>query len=178
VLDIFRGNGNTLVPRQVSVQVVDARGEVSDTSARADTLLVGRGFRVNGPVRQAPDDLVEPRTVIRYSADQRNAALLLSRYLAGFAVYQEVTGLRRLELTLGADYAGVLAEPRAENDLIGVFPGLGGVNVTTLPPATSSTAAGGATGATPTVGTATTAPAAPTTTSGIIGRPPEGVACR
>ncbi len=181
VLDLFRGQGNTLEPKHVTVRIVDARGKVEEAT-RPDVLLVGRGFRVSGRTQQAPSGSGEVRTVVRYSADQRNAALLLARYLEADPAYQEVTGLKTLEVTLGSDYRGVFAEPLPEDALIGKFPGVGGVSATTVPPTTAAPPA--STGGGPTTHgavsgtTSTVAPAAPDTTAGIYGRPPEGVTCK
>ena len=186
VLDVFRGNGNTLQPKQVSVEIVDARGKVEDNT-RPDTLLQGRGFRI-GRVAQSTSG-IEPRTIVRFSSDQRNAALLLSRYLLADPVYQEVTGLKQLTLTLGSDYKGVLLLAKTEDDMRGTFPGLGGTGNTIAPTSSTTTRPGAPTttgGVSRTtvsspVTSTTVAPvvqAAPTTTSGIYGRPPDGVSCK
>ena len=178
-LDIFRGFGNTLQPRQVTVEIVDARGKVEDNT-RVDTLLQGRGFRINGRIQQGAGP-VEQRTIVRYSADQRNAALLLSRYLWADPIYQEVTGLKKLTLTLGLDYQGVLLLAKTEADLAGKFPGLGDA-VVPAPPPTTTPAGGAARTSVPSPSTTVTLPPsftpAPTTTSGIYGRPPDGVVCK
>ena len=132
--------------------------------------------------------LVEPQTIIRYSADQRLGALLVARNLAANPVYQEVTGIKQLSVTLGRDYEGVLLLPKTEDDLVGTFPGLGGkagvtVAPTTTTPPTTSRGASRSTvpSSSTTITTTTVVPsvqAAPTTTSGIYGRPPDGVACK
>jgi LCP family protein required for cell wall assembly len=190
VLDIFRGNGNTLEPKQVTVEIIDARGKV-DEQAKPDALLVGRGFRVNGRTQTPKDGATEPRTIVRYSADQRNAALLLSRFLWADPIYQEVTGLKKLQLTIGSDYQGVYLIAMPEETLAGKFPGVGGLAATTTSTtAAPTTTARGATTTTARGATTTTArgattttttlapPSGPSTTSGIYGRPPEGVTCK
>jgi LCP family protein required for cell wall assembly len=138
-LDIFRGQGNTLEPKQVTVSIVDSRVKADDTT-KADTLLQGRGFHINGRIVQSTGG-VQERTIVEYSADQRNAAL---------------------------------------------------VPATTTTPAPTTTARtattttrGGSTTTARSTGTSTTTVTlpqsfvpAPTTTSGIIGRPPDGVTCK
>jgi LCP family protein required for cell wall assembly len=169
ILDVFRGNGNTLQPDQVTVKVLDARGPITET-AKPDALLAGRGFRLSGHIQQSTGPR-QDRTVIEYSADQRTAALLLARYLWADPNYQEITGLKQLTVTLGPDYQGVLLVPKPETELQSKFPG-----VTTSTP-TSPPAVGATPPSTPT--TADRSPAsAPTTTSGISGRPPDGVTCK
>jgi LCP family protein required for cell wall assembly len=181
ILDVFRGNGNTLEPKQVSVEIIETRAKPDDTT-KVDTLLSGRGFKIKSSTKQTAS--TEPRTVVRYSADQRNGALLLGRHLIGNLVYQEVTGLNKLTLTVGADYAGVLLLAKTEADMAGSFPGVtaAGATSTTAPPAPTTTQRGTATTAAsaPTT-TAAASPAngaAPTTTSGIYGKPPDGVTCK
>jgi LCP family protein required for cell wall assembly len=177
ILDVFRGNGNTLQPKQVTVELVETRVKPDDTT-KVDTLLSGRGFKIKNHVTQSTAG-VEPHTILRYSADQRAAALLLSRYLISDPIYQEVTGLNKLTLTLGADYGGVLLLAKTEADMAGKFPGEGTAVATTVPP-TTTTLRGGSGGTTPTT-TVALAPSfvpAPTTTSGIYGQPPDGVTCK
>ena len=171
ILDVFRGKGDTLQPDQITIKIVDARGPVTET-AKPDTLLTGQGFHINGHTQQATGPH-QPQTIIEYSADQRNAALLLARHLWADPTYQEITGLKQLTVTLGADYQGVLLLPKTETDLQGKFPGL---NTTTTPTTTTSPKT-----ATTTTTAATPDPPpnnAPTTTSGIYGRPPDGVTCK
>jgi hypothetical protein len=184
ILDVYRGNGNTLQPKQVTVEIIDSRIKPTDTT-KADTLLSGRGFKIRS-VAQQSNAGVEPRTILRYSSDQRNGALLLSRYLIGVPVYQEVTGLNKLTLTLGSDYAGVLLLAKTEADMAGQFPGLSSASGATAAPTTAPVptttlrgASGAASGAATTaVAVAPTVGQAPTTTSGIYGKPPEGVTCK
>lgn len=179
ILDIFRGNGNTLQPKQVTLSIVDGRGKVEENT-KADALLQGRGFRINGRIQTS--SAVEQRTIVRYSADQRNAALLLSRYLWADPIYQEVTGLKALNLTLGLDYQGVYLLAKTEADLQGKFPGLGDVVASTVPRSTTTTPGGSSktsvTSPSTTVNLPPSFTPAPTTTSGIYGRPPDGVSCK
>ena len=185
-LDIFRGLGSTLEPRQVKFDLIDARGKVVENS-KPDTLLAGRGFRINGSVKISPGP-VQPRTVVQYSADQRDGALLVSRYLWADPTYQEVTGLGKLQITLGSDFQGILLLAKTEQDMAGTFPGLGTPGVTTSTTAASTTSHGsskssGVSSSTTSTSTTTTTasappPDAPTTTSGIYGRPPDGVTCK
>ena len=185
ILDVYRGNGNTLQPAQVTVEIIDSRVKPTDTF-KIDTLLSGRGFKIRSMAQQSNAG-VEPRTVLRYSSDQRNGALLLGRYLIGVPVYQEVTGLKKLTLTLGSDYAGVRLQAKTEADMAGTFPGLSGASGTAAAasakapaPATTLRGAGGAaSGAvTATLAVAPTVGQTPTTISGIYGKPPEGVTCK
>ena len=169
ILDVFRGKGDTLRPDQVNVKIVDARGPVTE-NAKADTLLAGRGFHINGHLQQGTGNH-QPQTIIEYSADQRNAALLLARNLWADPTYREVTGLKQLTVTLGADYQGVLLLAKPEADLQGKFPG-----VTTAATPTTTTSG---TATTTTITTPDPPPnTAPTTTSGIYGRPPDNVTCK
>jgi LCP family protein required for cell wall assembly len=178
VLDIFRGNGNTLEPQQVTVEITEGRGKTNDF-VKADTLLWGRGFRIKGPIQQGTGP-VEARSIVRYSADQRNAALLVSRYLRADPVYQEVTGLRKLTLTLGLDYQGVNENPVPEAALAGKFPGVGGAAAptTTVAATPRVTSAAVPTSTTVAAPSPTSGANAPTTTSGIYGKPPDGVSCK
>jgi LCP family protein required for cell wall assembly len=168
ILDVFRGKGDTLQPDQVTVKIVDARGPVTETT-KPDALLAGRGFQISGHIQQSTGPRAQ-RTVVEYSADQRNAALLLARYLWADPSYQEVTGLKQLTVTLGGDYQGVLLVPRPETELQSKFPGVVG-SAASSPPSTLGATA-------PTTTASQLATPAPTTTSGISGRPPDGVTCK
>jgi LCP family protein required for cell wall assembly len=172
ILDIFRGLGNTLQPDQVNIQkVFDARGKV-DEPAKPDKVLRDHGFTVVTNIRAAGGD-PQPRTTLRYSPDQRNAALLLARYLGVRPNFVVDSGLKQLELTVGTDWAGVRDDPRPEEEFAGLVPGVPGASTTTAAPTTT------ARNGDPTT-TTTAAPAEPEPESsgaGIIGRPPEGVSC-
>jgi LCP family protein required for cell wall assembly len=164
ILDVYRGKGNTLEPRQVSVQLTDARGKVTEP-VKPSAALGQLGFSVT--TKAAPSGTTEARTVIAYSADQRAGALLLSRFFVAEPVLQEVTGVRTLRATVGLDFEGLLPEAKPE------------------PTATATAATGTANGTaaapptTPSIeAPSTPAPDAPTTTSGIYGRPPEGITCK
>jgi LCP family protein required for cell wall assembly len=190
-LDIFRGLGNTLEPRQVTVKVLDARGKI-DEPIRPDTLLQGRGFQIQGGRMRAAGGDVQARTTITYSADQRNAALLLARHLVSHPQFVETTGLRQLTLTVGTDWQGLVLVPWPEDTFAGTVPGVvttapapndnaGGAAPTTSAPTTTAKGASGGNGTTtaPSEPTTTTPPAGndTSTTQGIIGRPPDGVTC-
>lgn len=174
ILDIFRGIGNTLQPDQVVVQkVFDARGRVDDP-VKPDALLAEKGFQIANKIRAAGGD-PQARTTITYSPDQRNAALLLARYLTNRPSFVTKVGLKTLELAVGTDWAGVRGEARPEEDFAGLVPGVT-APPTTAPPASTTTVRG----ATTTSSTTTVAPEPEPPASsgeGIIGRPPEGVSC-
>jgi hypothetical protein len=142
---------------------------------------------------------VQARTTITYSADQRDAALLLARHLVAHPAFVETTGLRQLTLTVGTDWQGLVLLPWPEDTFAGVVPGVSSSTTTPAPNDGGNATAAGPTDPVPataaptttkattsngkgTTTTTTTPPATDSgndtsTTQGIIGRPPPGVTC-
>jgi polyisoprenyl-teichoic acid--peptidoglycan teichoic acid transferase len=159
-LNIFRGLGDTLQPDQVSIRVVETRSNVTDARKPADVLADARFRVVARQTARAGDK--QSRTTITYSADERNAALLLARNLAVVPNFKSVVGLDQLSLTIGTDWQGLAAQPRPESDFAGLVPGVA------APPAAGAPAAQAP--------ATTAAPAADD--AGIIGRSPPGTSCK
>jgi polyisoprenyl-teichoic acid--peptidoglycan teichoic acid transferase len=114
ILEIFRGitpeAGPAIQPSGVSVRVLNGSGrtgEAGDTSSALQQLQ----FAVTEPGNSNR----VARTVIRYGAGQEAKARLLESYLKAGASVEEQPGLSGVDvvLSLGVDFAGVLAEPRA-----------------------------------------------------------------
>ena len=186
VLDVFRGNVPDLQPFQVPVTVVDARPDLSDPSPAKQ--LADVKFN-SGTARKSPYGALD-QTTIRFTSDERYAAILLARYLNKVPAFEQIQGSKAtlrlgdtLQLVAGADWAGVRAQPRGDEDtalLNRLADESAGGKVSATPATTASSAAPtagavGATAASPT----TTAPPSPalSNTSGIIGLPPAGVPC-
>jgi LCP family protein required for cell wall assembly len=135
----LRGLGNTLRPDQVTVQkVYDARG-AGNEPVKPDALLRKLGFNVASAVRPAGGE-ARQRTTIRYSPDQRNAALLPARSLDAIPDVIADVGLKNLELTIGTDWTGVRAEPRPESDFAGIVTGVAPTTTAVQPTAPTATA--------------------------------------
>jgi hypothetical protein len=132
------------------------------------------------------------KTTIRFTSDERFAAILLARYLNKIPAFEQIQGSKAtlrngetLQLIVGADWAGVRAQPRGDEDtaqLNRLADESAAGRVSATPPATASapttTRSGSAAPTTASGGAVTTAPAAASTSDGgIIGRPPPGVAC-
>jgi hypothetical protein len=188
-LDVFRGNVPDLQPFQVPVRVVDARPEITEplpTKQLADVKFD------SGVPRSSPFGAVA-QTTIRFTSDERFAAILLARYLDKIPAFEQMQGSKAtlrpgetLQLVVGADWGGVRAQPRGDEDTAQLSrladeSAAGKVSATpaTTPGAPTTTRSGGAV---TTVGGAatTTLPAATTggiADGGIIGRPPAGVPC-
>jgi polyisoprenyl-teichoic acid--peptidoglycan teichoic acid transferase len=114
ILDVFRGvapeTERPVQPSGVSVRVLNGSGrtgEAGDTSSALQQLQ----FAMTEPGNANGVS----RTIIRYGAGQEAKAKLLESYLKAGASMEEQPGLSGVDvvLTLGADFAGVLAEPRA-----------------------------------------------------------------
>jgi polyisoprenyl-teichoic acid--peptidoglycan teichoic acid transferase len=176
VLDIFRGNVPDLQPFQVPVRVIDARPQITEPSPAKQ--LAEAKF-VSGTARTSPSGPAE-LTTIRFTSDERYAAILLARYLVTTPAFEQVPGSKAtkatgetLQLTVGADWDGVRAQPRGDDDtaLLSRLADAAATGRATAVPTTASAAA--------TVATSGAAPAAAVepAAGGIIGRPPDGVAC-
>ena len=183
VLDVFRGNVPDLQPFQVPVQVIDARPEI--TQPLPTKQLADVKFNSGTPKPSAYGAL--PQTTIRFTSDERYAAILLARYLNKIPAFEQIQGSKAtlrngdtLQLIVGADWAGVRDQPRGDEDTptlnrLADESSTGRVSAApaTTARSTSPTTTAGA-GAT----TAPTIAQAPATNdSGIIGRPPQGVSC-
>jgi LCP family protein required for cell wall assembly len=167
VLDIFRGLDG-LRPAEVTVQLVDARPP-ADAEGGEVTLqeqLQTKAFVV-GEVTEAPGAVT--RTTIRFTEDQRDAALLLGRYLLEVPRFEQVAGTGALTL-LAAEDVGFLFVPREADEVEDALDDVAPVEEETTTTTTATTTA-------PTDTTLAPGEAPPPTTSGIWGRPPEGVAC-
>jgi LCP family protein required for cell wall assembly len=182
-LDVFRGNVPDLQPFQVPVRVIDARPEITEplpTRQLADVKFN------SGTPRPSPYGAL-PQTTIRFTSDERYAAILLARYLEKIPAFEQIQGSKAtlrngetLQLVVGADWAGVRQEPRGDDDAAQLSrladeSARGRVSAS---PATTATTRAGSSGPS-TVAPATAASPAPPDASsgGIIGRPPEGVSC-
>ena len=176
VLDIFRGNVPDLQPFQVPVRVIDARPQPTEPSPAKQ--LAEAKF-VSGTPRPSPSGPVE-QTTIRFTADERYAAILLARYLATTPAFEQIQGSKAtkatgetLQLIAGADWGGVRAQPLGDDDAaaLGRLADAAAKGRVTAAPTTAATAA--------TVATTGAVPAAavPPAAGGIIGRPPDGVSC-
>ena len=188
VLDIFRGNVPDLQPFQVPVTVVDARSDLSEPSPAKQLAEVKFN---SGTARKSPFGALD-QTTIRFTSDERYAAILLARYLNQIPAFEQIQGSKAtlrlgdtLQLVAGADWAGVRATPRGDEDTAQLSR-LADESASGKASATAATTAHGSTppataSATATVGgdaAASTAPAANSASSGgIIGRPPDSVPC-
>jgi LCP family protein required for cell wall assembly len=196
ILDVFRGLSNTLQPNQVTMTVLDPRRENDPPGADA---LSDKGFRVT---TKRTVDLPE-QTVIRFTADMRNAAVLLARHLVDVPAFQQLPGSRAtartladtLTLEIGTDYEGVRFAPRGDDEIGPISRAVDEAalgRVTVVETTTTTTSAAPRTGVSTTTGrgspattaavTTTTPPPAPAfvpapTVGGIIGRPPDGLTC-
>jgi LCP family protein required for cell wall assembly len=186
VLDVFRGNVPDLQPFQVPVRVIDARPEIVEplpTKQLADVKFnSGRPF-------PSPFGAIQ-QTTIRFTSDERYAAILLARYLEKVPAFEQIKGSKAtlrngetLQLLVGADWAGVREQPRGDEDTallnrLADESAVGRVAATTTTRA-GATTGGGASSPSSTVAPASTEPPAPAeaSTGGIIGRPPDGVPC-
>lgn len=112
LLDLFRGTAD-LEPSPETVRVVVLNG----SGVRDQASDVAADLRLAGFVVRATDnaDNEVDRTEVRYAPGQRASAELLARYLAGPSVLVEAIDPSEPPVTLvtGADYIGLLAEPRS-----------------------------------------------------------------
>jgi LCP family protein required for cell wall assembly len=187
VLDVFRGNVPDLQPFQVPVRVIDARTEITEplpTKQLADVQFV------SGRPVPSPYGAVQ-QTTIRFTSDERYAAILLARHLDKIPAFEQIQGSKAtlrngetLQLIVGSDWSGVREQPRGDEDTAQLNR-LADASAGGLVTAAPTTTVGGAPttradATTPSPGAPTTAAVAPSAdaaTGGIIGRPPEGVPC-
>ena len=187
-LDVFRGNVPDLQPFQVPVRVVDARPEITEP---LPTKQLAEVKFDSGTPRSSPYGAL-PQTTIRFTSDERFAAILLARYLNNIPAFEQIQGSKAtlrngesLQLIVGADWAGVRAQPRGDEDtaqLNRLADDSAAGRVSATPAVTAgaptTTRSGSAPPASVGGGAVTTAPAAASTSDGgIIGRPPPGVPC-
>lgn len=156
ILDVFRGtDAASLTPSGVRVKVLNGSGTPGE-AGRVSSGLVAAGFTSAGTGEAESFNL--PRTVVRYSAGESDAAELVARYLTAGADLEQVSGALGADVVVvtGTDFAGVLAQPRPAPS-------------TSTPPSSSSTSV-----------TTSSSTSSPTTTQAVIGQvpqPPPGVEC-
>jgi LCP family protein required for cell wall assembly len=141
ILNLFRGvDPGTVTPPSVRVQVLNG-SEQKGLATEATSALVAAQFVTETPGDAEPVDA----TVVQFAPGKTAAARLVARYLVGPATFSEVAGgTADVTVVAGADFEGVLSEPKAESEV-------------EEPPGSTPTTA-----ATPT--TPTTAPGTPTST--------------
>ncbi len=110
LIERFQGRRDGVRPSEISVEVV------SQTDRQVEQ-LAERGFSAN------LTDSVEQvaRTTVTFDSSDRDAALLLTRYLDGVPPQLVVEDGSSLRLDVGNDFAGIRAFPRAVAD---IAPGL------------------------------------------------------
>jgi LCP family protein required for cell wall assembly len=185
VLDVFRGNVPDLQPFQVPVRVVDARPQVTEPLPTKELAAVKFN---SGTPRSSPDGVVA-QTTVRFTSDERFAAILLARHLEKIPAFEQIQGSKAtlpigetLQLVVGADWAGVRTTPRGDEDtaqLSRLADESAAGRVAAVPSTTAGTPPPTRSASGPPV--TTTAPAVAGTTGatdgGIIGRPPAGETC-
>jgi LCP family protein required for cell wall assembly len=173
ILDIFRGGAPAMEPRDVSVKVVEGRSDSNDP-VRPDRVLSGLGFKINGKVTSTLAPV--PATVIRYSSEQKNSALLVGRYLVSPPVFEKVDGVGVLDLVVGRDYNGFRLVPADPAD---VQKAIDNPPTTTEAPTTTKVAGTTKPGTPATTAAPRPTVPEPTTTSvpAVVGRAPDGVSC-
>lgn len=128
LLAIFQGRADGIRPDQIGVEVR------SSNSSHAEQ-LAERGFVAT---ETDPGGDVNSATTVRFDPQDRDAALLLTRYLEGVPRLQPETGAP-LTLDVGLDFSGVRAFPRPTAD---IAPGLDAAirvaTAQTTPPTTDS----------------------------------------
>ena len=105
LLALFQGRSDGIQPEQIAVDVR------ADGDRQAEQ-LVERGFDAT---RVGGDDGVVA-TTIRFDPGDRDAALLLARYLGGSPQFAVATG-QTLQIDVGNDFAGVRQFPRPVADI-------------------------------------------------------------
>lgn len=154
LLGRFQGIDDGVRPAEIAVQVRSSNGDHVEQ-------LAERGFLAEA-INAGGDDGGDPaRTTVLFDAADRDAALLLTRYLEGIPPQLVAEPGVALQLVVGNDFAGVRVFPRPVAD---IAPGLDLVvrsaggdqqSVTETAPETPTTSA-------------TTATVAPSTTSAIV----------
>ena len=179
---VFRGQAGGLAPSDVELDVVVSDATHLDEGADVD-LLGTLGFLVHDA---AALQTAAPTSVVLYPPGERPAAVQVARHLIPIPALVEDPDVEGVTLVLGDDHEQVaFFAPHAYDMAIAEIEERGQVPVpdlaTAAVPGASSTSDGDAPASTPpttTVGVDDRSDAAtPTDTSGIIGRPPEGVTC-
>ena len=101
ILDVFRGEADSLNPSEVSLTVA---GFNEFNREDASTSLAGEGFEVLGSLT-AP---AIPETVVLHGPDDAEAAMTVARYLEPVPYVVPDDGVDGVVVVLGADYGGVL----------------------------------------------------------------------
>jgi len=101
ILDIFRGEADSLSPSEVSLTVA---GFNEFNREEASTSLAGEGFEVLGSVASP----AIPETVVLHGPDDAEAAMTVARYLEPVPYVVPDDGVDGVVVVLGADYGGVL----------------------------------------------------------------------
>jgi LCP family protein required for cell wall assembly len=185
VLDVFRGNVPDLQPFQVPVKVIDARPQITEplpTKQLADVK-----FNSGSPQKSTSGPAAQ--TTIRFTSDEHYAAILLARYLNKIPAFEQIQGSKAtlhngqtLQLVVGADWEGVRATPRGDEDTAQLNrlvdeSSTGRVSATSATTVSAPTTTRSGSTATVTTTTAAVAPNVTASNGGIIGRPPDGVPC-
>ena len=101
ILDVFRGEEDSLSPSEVSLTVAG----LNDFSREdASASLVGEGFDVQGSLASP----AIPETVVLHGPDDARAAMTVARYLEPVPYVVADDGVDGVVVVLGADYRGVL----------------------------------------------------------------------
>lgn len=101
ILDIFRGEADSLSPSEVSLTVA---GFNDFSREDASTSLAGEGFDVQGSLSSP----AIPETVVLHGPDDAKAAMTVARYLEPVPYVMADDGVGGVVVVLGADYRGVL----------------------------------------------------------------------
>ncbi len=101
ILDVFRGEEDSLSPSEVSLTVAG----LNDFSREdASASLAGEGFDVQGTLSSP----AIPETVVLHGPDDARAAMTVARYLEPVPYVVADDGVDGVVVVLGADYRGVL----------------------------------------------------------------------
>ncbi len=101
ILDIFRGEADSLSPSEVSLTVA---GFNDFSREDASTSLAGEGFDVQGSLSSP----AIPETVVLHGPNDAKAAMTVARYLEPVPYVVADDGVGGVVVVLGADYGGVL----------------------------------------------------------------------
>ena len=160
ILDLFRGvKPGTVTPAAVRVRVLNGSGTPRQAS-EVTSALVAAGF-----VGEAPSDAEQrPSTLVRFAPGKTAEARLVARYVDGPFDYEETADIvGDVTVVTGADFIGVLAEPRPESEVI--EPEGSAPSTTTTAPGSTTTTTG-------------TEPAPTPAADFVPDEVPEGMDCR
>ena len=101
ILDVFRGEEDSLSPSEVSLTVA---GFNDFSREDASASLAGEGFDVQGSLSSP----AIPETVVLHGPDDARAAMTVARYLEPVPYVVADDGVDGVVVVLGADYRGVL----------------------------------------------------------------------